>query len=215
VSQSLYDRDEPAPSQDASASASSGAHRGDDRPVWALHGTYLITPTEEGMMLVDQRAAHVRVLYERALDQAQAGRAESQQLLFPQTLELSPADLELLDEWQDDLYAMGFEVERLSGRTVAVRAVPADAHRSGESTLLPDLLADIESGVPDASERRKALAARLARQHAVSRGHPLSEPEQRALLNDLFACEMPYADPQGNPTVLRLSLDEIEQALRR
>lgn len=215
VSQALYDRDEHAASQDASASASSGAHRGNDRPVWALHGTYLITPTEEGMMLVDQRAAHVRVLYERALDQAQAGRAESQQLLFPQTLELSPADLELLDEWQDDLYAMGFDVERLSGRTVAVRAVPADAHPSDESTLLPDLLADIESGVPDASERRKALAARLARQHAVSRGHPLSEPEQRALLNDLFACEMPYADPQGNPTVLRLSLDEIEQAFRR
>jgi DNA mismatch repair protein MutL len=212
VSQALYDQGKQAASQDAAAPR---AHRGDDRPVWALHGTYLITPTDEGMLLVDQRAAHVRVLYERALDRAQAGRAESQQLLFPHTLDLSPADLELLDEWEDDLHAMGFEVERLSGRTVAVRAVPADVRRSDESTLLPDLLADIESGVPDASDRRKALAARLARQQAVSRGHPLSEPEQRALLNDLFACEMPYADPQGNPTVLRLSLDEIEQAFRR
>lgn len=214
VSKALYEGGEPGSSEDAEASAAhGGAH--DDRPLWALHGTYLITPTEDGMLLVDQRAAHVRVLYERALAQAQAGHAESQRLLFPQTIDLSPADLELLDEWNDELQAMGFEVERLSGRTVAVRAVPADARRQDESTLLQDLLQHIESGKDDASERRKALAARLARRHAVPRGHPLSESEQRALLNDLFACEMPYADPQGNPTVLRLSLDEIDQALRR
>jgi len=222
VSQALYgdglrDRSEAAPSATTTpddASASSGDSSAPS-PTWALHDTYLITPTEEGMMLVDQRAAHARVLYERALAQAQAGQAESQQLLFPETVELSPSDIERFEEWKQELRAMGFEVERLSGRTVALRAVPADAERGDAATMLRDLMDGIEAGTHDASERRKALAARLARRNAVPRGHTLSAPERQALLDDLFACEMPYADPQGNPTVLNLSMDEIERAFRR
>ncbi|NBB72439.1 MAG: DNA mismatch repair protein MutL, partial [Bacteroidetes bacterium] len=98
---------------------------------------------------------------------------------------------------------------------VAIRAVPAEASSGDAAPMLRDLLDEIEAGTHDASDRRKALAARLARKHAVSRGHALSEPEQQALLDDLFACEMPYADPQGNPTVLNVSMDEIERAFRR
>lgn len=225
VSQKLYGEEKRAASKASAAGATdeestptpetSDHQKQGNRTLWALHDTYLITPTDDGMMLVDQRAAHARVLYERTLNQAQEGHAESQRLLFPETVELSPSDLELFDEWKDDLRAMGFEVERLSGRTVAVRAVPADARRSDESALLRDLLEQIESGTHDASERRKALAARLARRNAVPHGHTLSEPERRALLDDLFSCEMPYADPQGNPTVLNLSMEEIERAFRR
>lgn len=210
--------DEPA--TDAASSSDAATSHDEEAPpgrtaTWALHGTYLITPTEDGMMLVDQQAAHTRVLYERALDQAQAGHAESQQLLFPETIDLSPSEMERFDAWKADLQAMGFAVERLSGRTVAIRAVPAEASSGDAASMLRDLLDEIEAGTHDTSDRRKALAARLARKHAVSRGHTLSEPEQQALLDALFACEMPYADPQGNPTVLNVSMDEIERAFRR
>lgn len=189
--------------------------RSDRRPIWALHDTYLVMPTDEGVMLVDQRAAHTRVLYERLLHQTDGGHAPSQQLLFPHTVELSPSEIELFDAWKDDLLAMGFEAERLSGRTVALRGVPADARQAEDAVQLRELLEQLDAQTHDASDRRKALAARLAQRHAIPRGHALAADERRALIDDLFACEMPYADPQGRPTVLTRSLEEIARAFEQ
>ncbi len=186
-----------------------------ERPVWSLHDTYLVTPTEEGVLLVDQQAAHERVLYERALAGARRGRAESQQLLFPHTIELSPAEAELLEEILPDLRALGFDLGRLSGRTFAVRGVPADVRGGRERALLEELLAQCKAESFDASERQKQLAAALARRSAVRRGQALSEAERRALLDDLFACEMPYADPRGHPTMLAVSMEELAKKFGR
>lgn len=190
---------------------------GDDRrSLWALHDTYIITPTETGMMLVDQRAAHVRVLYERARAHLKEQRGESQQLLFPHTVELSPGEVDLLDELRDDLEALGFQLERLSGRTVSVRGVPADVPDGDESSILEDLLEQYTSArdrVED--DRRKHLAKLMAQRSAVERGQPLSEVERRALLHDLFECEMPYADPTGTPTMVQLSMEELADEFGR
>jgi len=185
------------------------------RDVWSLHDTYLVTPTEEGVMLVDQQAAHERVLYERTLAQMRQGRVESQQLLFPHTIELSPADAELVEELLPDLRALGFDLERLSGRTVAIRGVPVDARTGQEQTLLEELLEQCKTQQFDASKRQKKLTESLARRNAIRRGQALSEAERRALLTDLFECEMPYADPRGNPTVLNLSMEELEKQFDR
>jgi len=180
------------------------------RPVWGLHDTYLLVPTDHGMMVVDQRAAHIRVLYERALARLRRGEGESQALLFPRTLELSPGDVQLLDALLPDLRALGFDIERMSGRTVAVRAVPADVSGEDEQPVLEALLEQFKAEqdrVED--ERRKHLAKRLAQQSAVERGQALSNAERRALLRDLFDCEMPYADPSGHATLLQLSMEEL------
>jgi len=166
-------------------------------------------------MLIDQRAAHARVLYERLLARTEEGHAPSQQLLFPETMELAPSEVELMDAWSAELQAMGYEMERLSGRTMAIRGVPADAEAGNAAQELRALLDELEAQTHDPSDRRKALAARLARRHAIPHGHALADGEQRALLDDLFACEMPYADPQGKPTVRRWSLDEIAHEFRR
>lgn len=213
VSKALY-AGRPAADREADA-RDEAARAGEKRPVWALHDTYLVTPTDDGVMLVDQRAAHARVLYERLLAQTHDGHAPSQHLLFPRTVELSAAEIERFETWQPALRAMGFEVERLSGRTVAVRGVPADARDADASAELRDLLDQLEAPTDEGTDRRKALAARLARRHAVPRGHALSDDERRALLNDLFACEMPYADPQGQPTTLTLSMEELAHEFGR
>jgi DNA mismatch repair protein MutL len=155
------------------------------------------------------------VLYERLLERTEEGHAPSQQLLFPETMELTPSEDELVDAWGAELRAMGYEMERLSGRTMAIRGVPADAQSGDAAGELRDLLDELETNTHDPSDRRKALAARLARRHAVPHGHALAADERRALLNDLFDCEMPYADPQGRPTVLRWSLDEIAHEFHR
>jgi len=203
----------PSPSRDDSrpdAPDESTRDETDRRPVWGLHDTYIITPVEGGMMLVDQRAAHVRVLYERNCDRLRAEQGPSQQLLFPHTVDLSPADASLLDDLMPDLEALGFEIGRLSGRTVAVRGVPADVPDGDESAILDDLLEQFKSG-GDAVEddRRDQLARTMAQESAVRRGQTLSEEERRSLLRDLFECEMPYADPTGTPTLAKWSMEEI------
>jgi len=184
-------------------------------PVWSLHGRYLITPTRNGMLVVDQRAAHVRVLYEEALQRIEDGHGESQQLLFPVTVDLRPAEEALLDEWLPELEAAGFDVERMSGRTVTVRGVPTHVREESESTIFRTLLSQLKEGASLASdERTQRMARTLARQSAVPREHTLTPHERRTLIQRLMDCEMPYADPSGTPTTLDLSLEEIEQRFR-
>jgi DNA mismatch repair protein MutL len=184
--------------------------------VWGLYDTYIVTPTNTGMMIVDQRAAHLRVLYERAQAHLEQQRGESQRLLFPHTIDLSPAEVDLLEELRDDLDALGFELERLSGRTVSVRGVPADVPDGDEDAILEDILAQYTSAQDAVDDERRAhLAKMMARRSAVERGQPLSEDERRALLDDLFDCEMPYADPTGIPTIVKLSMEELADRFGR
>jgi DNA mismatch repair protein MutL len=207
----MPDRDAPEAESDAEE-----AEARDRRPVWGLHDTYIVTPTDTGMMIVDQRAAHLRVLYERARAHLQRQRGESQRLLFPHTIDLSPAEVDLLEELREDLDALGFELERLSGRTVSVRGVPADVPDGDEDAILEDLLEQYTSGqgaVDD--ERRTHLARTMAQRSAVERGQSLSDDERRALLDDLFDCEMPYADPTGTPTIVKLSMEELADRFGR
>ena len=192
------------------------AQDSDPRPIWGLHDTYMLTPTDTGIMIVDQRAAHVRVLYERARTHLQQQRGTSQRLLFPHTIDLAPAEVELLEELREDLEALGFELERLSGRTVSVRGVPTDVPDGAEDSILEEILEQYTSArdaVDD--ERRKHLARMMAQRSAVARGQPLTEEERRALLNDLFDCEMPYADPSGIPTIEKLSMEELADRFGR
>lgn len=217
LSRALYEGPStPSPSPpreaDTSPDRSAETERG---AVWSLHDTYLVMPTEEGVMLVDQQAAHERVLYERALAQVRRGRAESQHLLFPLTIELAPAEAELLEELLPDLRALGFDLDPLSGGTVAVRGVPPDVRSGQERALLDELLEQCNARKLDPSQRQKKLAEGLARRSAVRRGQALSEDECHTLIGDLFACEMPYADPRGNPTVLNLSMEELAKQFGR
>lgn len=217
VSTALYRGPDAAPSDTTESAPEAEADaRRDRRPVWGLHDTYILTPTDTGLMMVDQRAAHVRVLYEEHRARLSEGQGPSQQLLFPHTVELTPSDSDLLDDLLPDLRALGFEVERMSGRTVAVRGVPADVPDGDEASILEDLLEQYKTEQDAVSdERREHLARTLAQQSAVRRGQPLSEAERRALLRDLFDCEMPYADPTGTPTIEKWSLEEIADRFGR
>jgi DNA mismatch repair protein MutL len=176
----------------------------------------VVTPTDTGLMLVDQRAAHMRVLYERARAALREQQGASQRLLFPHTVDLSPAEVELLEELRGDLEALGFDLERLSGRTVSVRGVPADVPDGDEDAILEDILEQYTSA-QDAvdDDRREHLAKTIAQRSAVERGQPLSDDERRALLQDLFACEMPYADPTGTPTTVKFSMEELADRFGR
>jgi DNA mismatch repair protein MutL len=163
-------------------------------------------------MIVDQNAAHERVLYERAIHNMVTGLGLSQQLLFPQTVDFSPADFETLKELFPDLRALGFDVEVFGGRSIVVRGVPADIRSGDERTVLEDVIAQYKLN----RERLKVsgrdnLAKSVARRSAIRPGTRLSPKEMRSLIDQLFACEMPYACPQGRPTILKISMEELDK----
>ncbi len=187
-----------------------------ERTLWQLHGRYLLSPVRSGLLVVDQQAAHERILYERALASMASGMAPRQQLLFPFTVELSPADRALLDEILPDLAALGFDLTPAKGGAVLVRGLPADVTLGNERAVLDDLIAQVRRA--DAGPRldaRDTLARALARRSAIRPGHALRSAEARALVDQLFACEDPFTDPNGRPTLVRIPEDDIERMFRR
>ena len=192
------------------------AQASDDTLLWQLHDAYILTQIRSGLMILDQNAVHERILYERALQNMDSGLGLSQQLLFPETVEFSQADFELLKELMPDLRALGFDLETFSGRSVVVRGVPADIRSGDERTVLEEVLEQYKSN----RERvkvgsRENLAKSIARRSAIRPGARLSPKEMRALIDQLFACEMPYACPQGRPTIVKIPIEELEKRFSR
>lgn len=188
----------------------------DDTLLWQLHDQYILTQIRSGLMILDQNAAHERILYERALQTMQSGFGLSQQLLFPQTLEFNPADFELLRELLPDLRALGFDVEPFSGRSVVVRGVPADIRAGDERTVLEDILEQFKTYRERFQLRaRENLAKSIARRSAIRPGTRLTTKEMRSLIDQLFQCEMPYACPQGRPTMIKIPIEELEKRFGR
>ncbi len=187
-----------------------------ERTLWQLHGRYLLSPVRSGLLVVDQQAAHERILYERALASMASGIAPRQQLLFPVTVALAPADRALLDEILPDLAALGFDLSLSKDGSVLVRGLPADVTLGDERAVLDDLLAQYRSNAARLSlDARDNLARSLARRSAIRPGHTLRPPEARALVDQLFACGDPFTAPNGRPTLVRIPEDDIESRFRR
>ncbi|WP_420453966.1 DNA mismatch repair endonuclease MutL [Rubrivirga sp.] len=185
-----------------------------DRTFWQLHGRYLLSPVRSGLLVVDQRAAHERILYERALATMASGMSVSQQLLFPFTVDLGAADRALLGEILPDLSALGFQMEAPEGKPVLVRGVPADVTLGDEREVLDDLLAQFRRNARFQLSARENLARSMAARSAIRPGHPLGPTEARLLVDQLFGCDDPFSDPAGRPTMTRWSTDEIERRFR-
>lgn len=188
----------------------------DEVRLWQLQDTYVVTPIRSGLMVVDQFAAHERILYERALQALSDGFGLSQQLLFPRTIEFSAADFALVGQLLADLRSLGFDLSPLSGRSVLVRGVPADIRTGDEGTVLEEVLEQYRENVR--TERlggRENLARSIARRSAIRAGTRLDELEMRALIDQLFQCAQPYAGPDGKPTLVRIPVDELDRRFGR
>ncbi|MDX1531071.1 MAG: DNA mismatch repair endonuclease MutL [Rhodothermales bacterium] len=185
-------------------------------PVWQLHHRWIVTPIRSGLLLLDQQAAHERVLYEQALTALDGGLAASQQLLFPVTLEFPPGDYELVEELLPDLRVLGFDITPFSGRTMKVQGVPSDVKNGRERRILEEVLEQYKA-FRDTFELsgRDNLAKSLARRSAYRPGDPLNDAQARSLIDQLFGCRMPYADPHGRPTMVKITTEELERRFSR
>ncbi len=184
--------------------------------VWQLHGKYIFVQTRGGCLIIDQHAAHERIIYEQLLRQMANREVSSQRLLFPVTFQLGPEELVAAEQFSPLLAQAGFETERFSGNTVAVSGVPAIENLGGVEDYFRELLQDLASeGAGSTGTRHQALARSLACRAAIKAGAELAPQEMSDLIDRLFATELPYADVHGRNTIVELSLDEIDRRFGR
>lgn len=182
---------------------------------WQLHNTYIVTQTRTGLCMIDQFLAHKRIIYEKAINATEEALPSTQQLLFAQTIELSASDFTLLKELHPIVQRMGFSIQLLSGNTAMINGVPADIDIGNEQEVIISMLHQYQDLSQKTNlEVRERLAIAFATKAAIPRGKNLKYEEMEALVDQLFACEQPYLDPLKKPTIVYLSLDEIESRFR-
>jgi DNA mismatch repair protein MutL len=184
--------------------------------VGQLHDTFVVAATEEEVFFVDQHVAHERVLFERFRATVARGPLASQELLFPQPLELAPGQAERLAEWEKELRRLGFQIEGFGGHVVRIMAVP-DTLRARDPQRLVERLVD-EVGSPRGAAPAPVvdrLLAFVSCRAAIKAPAALERAEMVRLLADLAQTETPFFCPHGRPIVSRLSLREIRRELRR
>ena len=180
------------------------------------HGRYILCPIKSGMLVLDQRAAHERVLYEKYLQRLEQGAGSSQQQLFPVTVELSPSDAQMLRELLPAVNALGFDIQPFGPHAFVVHGFPADCREMDEQLAVDELLESFRSlGEVSGLKPRERVARSLARAYAIPAGRKLATDEMRGLIDELFACKVPYAAPDGNLTFFTLGLDEIAARFRK
>lgn len=180
------------------------------RILGSLRKTYLVAEGARGLVLIDQRAAHKRILFERLLRTAQDQQQLCQQLLLPATVELGVADARLLQRHLDTFRELGFGIEPFGGNTFLVTAVPASLPERDVASLLREILDDLrEGGGPERPERVRV--AQAACRHAVPERAELNREEIARLLADLAAADLPYTCPDGKPVIVNLPFRDLEK----
>ncbi|MFW6202439.1 MAG: DNA mismatch repair protein MutL, partial [Gemmatimonadota bacterium] len=198
----------------AASAAVGGAHAS----LWQIHDSYILAETQSGLLIIDQHAAHERVLFEEMTRTFEEGGAASQRLLFPITLRLSPAEYGVVEDLRGLFERTGFEIEPFGGRTVIVHAAPAPHPWFDAERCLRDMIAELTEGselTRAARNQHERIAMTFACKAAIKAGQRLSGEEMEELFERLFATELPYHDVHGRPTVVRLSLDELERRFGR
>ncbi|HWV57225.1 MAG TPA: DNA mismatch repair endonuclease MutL [Longimicrobiales bacterium] len=186
--------------------------------LWQIHDTYIIAETRSGLLIIDQHSAHERVLFEEMMSAFENGGLESQRLLFPLTIRLSPAEYALIDGIQSMLSSAGFEVEPFGGRTIIVHAAPTPHPYFDAERCLRDMLAELAEGselTRAARNQHERIAMTFACKAAIKAGQRLTHGEMIELFHRLFATELPHHDVHGRPTIVRLSLAELERRFGR
>ena len=183
--------------------------------LWQLHNAYILAQVKGGFMLIDQHAAHERVLFERALKTMDHESAPSRQLLFPVTLDLMVPQIALVREHFDHFARLGFNVKLFGEQTVVVDAVPCMAHSQDVDTLFHRMIENLQEMPEKNLKTEERIALTFSGHAGIRKGDPLSQQEMNGLVNDLFATEMPYVTPRGRPTVVRMPLEEIERRFNR
>src|SRR5215217_2444604 len=187
------------------------------RPLGQLDESFIIATDDQGLLLIDQHVAHERVLFDKYRALESDRRTDSQQMLVPETFDLTPAQAAVFDDLMPELENYGFELMRLSGRTVAIKAVPADLPGSEARNMLFELLETVDAEKKTAAPEtmRDEIAASLACHAAIKVNMPLAPEKMRWLIDRLLQTSSPTTCPHGRPVILRLKTRDILKGFHR
>ena len=176
---------------------------------------YIFTSVKSGLMIIDQRRAHIRILFDKYLRQIEHKKGISQRVLFPEMIELTASEAAILPSISEDMESLGFEMSNLGSNTFAIQGVPSEIENPDVVKLIKSMLENItETGLDVKSEIQEKLALSFARSVAINYGKPLSVEERTDIVNNLFACPTPNYTPDGKKIIAVIDDDEMDRKLR-
>ncbi len=180
-----------------------------------IHNSYIVSQIKSGFLLIDQQAAHERILFERYLEILESAQGLTQKELFPRTLNLSTADTELMREMMPSIQLLGFDIQEFGLDTFIIYGVPADL-RSGsdETKILESLLEQFRENRELNMGLKENIAQSMAKSAAITHGQGLTGIEMRELIDKLFACSMPFKSPSGRNCFLTFDLEELKSKFK-
>ena len=186
-------------------------------PLGQVQDSFIVAENGKGLWIVDQHVAHERILFEQHLRRRLRHQVESQRLLLPIVVELTPGQGAAFEDWAKELEADGFEIEPFGKNTVAVKAVPAEVPTDRVEKLLQEILEEAEKNAREMTLEtlRRQIAASVACHSAIKVNMPLGREKMVWLLRELMKTEVPMSCPHGRPIILRYSLKELRKAFKR
>ena len=187
------------------------------RPLGQIRNSFILAVNEDGLWIIDQHCAHERVLFERVQRQRQTQQVESQRLLMPLVVELTPAQQAIFSDIADELARNGFEAEPFGARSVAVKVAPAGVDAAQIEHMLNEIFEQLtrEDQAINLEAVRRRIAASIACHAAIKVNMPLEQNKMEWLLAELAKTEHPMTCPHGRPVVLRYSMQDIQKAFKR
>lgn len=187
-----------------------------ERPfVWQLHQKYILTQIKSGLIIIDQHVAHERILFERAMSDFEKKNPASQQLLFPEVIEMSPEEHSFFREILPFLEKIGYTVKTFSGRSFSIEAVPAGVKHAGDEKVLLEILDEYKKNRGEQYDIREKVATSFSCKTAIKAGERLTQEEMLALIDQLFETKTPYFCPHGRPVIINISLEELDRRFGR
>ena len=185
------------------------------RKFFNIKGKYIVCSVISGLMLIDQKRAHERILYERYSDCLSNGRSVSQVDLFPVTIEMNPSDLFLIKEIEEELVLLGFRFLYPDNKSITIKGRPSGTENSDPGEMIEILLEDYKNSLADPSfGAKEKVAAAMAAASAIPYGKTLSSEEMENLFDTLFACRAPNYSPKGKPVITIITLEELDKRFK-
>ncbi|MDP8201062.1 MAG: DNA mismatch repair endonuclease MutL [Candidatus Tenebribacter burtonii] len=186
---------------------------------WQLHQSYIFVQVEEGLMIIDQHAAHERIIYEKILHRIHGTPAQTQKLLFPIVIDLPPhlsnTIPELISGNIEIFNKIGFSIRTFSGDSIVIDEIPIELEDWDGGDIFIDIIKQLEDEFEQTEDFRDSLSKSVSCKAAIKAGRKMNRKEMLALINDLFACEVPYFCPHGRPLIIKMTMPEFEKKFKR
>lgn len=186
---------------------------------WQLHQSYIFVQVQDGLIVIDQHAAHERIIYEKILHRIHGAPAQTQKLLFPIVINIPPylqhTVPQLISQNKQVFQKIGFSIKTFSGNDIVIDEIPAELEDWDGGEVFLDIMKQLQEELEETEDFRDGISKSVACKAAIKAGKKLSKKEMLKLINDLFACKVPYFCPHGRPLIIKMTLEEFEKKFKR